>query len=92
MSSCGLLKVFFPLAPGIDSIWEPFQEEVQARVQEVQQQFDDVMDGMHLCDENIFYMDKYVPSCITFTAVRRMEHALWMHINAPCSCTTQAAV
>lgn len=42
------LQVFFPLAPGIESIWEPFQEEVEARVQDVQQQFDDVMDGMLL--------------------------------------------
>ena len=38
-------QVFFPLAPGIESIWEPFQEEVEQRVQEVQQQIDDAMDG-----------------------------------------------
>lgn len=43
--SATMLQVFFPLAPGIESIWEPFQEEVEARVQEVQQQFGDVMDG-----------------------------------------------
>ncbi len=40
-----VLQVFFPLAPGIESIWEPFQEEVEERVQEVQRQIDEVMDG-----------------------------------------------
>jgi len=39
------LQIFFPLAPGIESIWEPFQEEVEARVQEVQRQIDEAMDG-----------------------------------------------
>lgn len=39
------LQVFFPLAPGIESIWEPFQEEVEERVQEVQRQIDEAMDG-----------------------------------------------
>jgi hypothetical protein len=40
-----VLQVFFPLAPGIESIWEPFQEEVEERVQEVQRQIDEAMDG-----------------------------------------------
>ena len=40
-----VLQVFFPLAPGIESIWEPFQEEVKERVQEVQRQIDEAMDG-----------------------------------------------
>ena len=39
------LQVFFPLAPGIESIWEPFQEEVEERVQEVQRQIVEAMDG-----------------------------------------------
>ena len=39
------MQVFFPLAPGIESIWEPFQEEVEERVQEVQRQLDVAMDG-----------------------------------------------
>ena len=39
-------------------------------------------------------VDKHPPSCITFTAVQGMEHALWMHLhnNAPCICIPQAAV
>ena len=40
-----LLQVFFPLAPGIESIWEPFQEEVDGRVDEVQRRFDEAMGG-----------------------------------------------
>ncbi len=40
-----VLQLFFPLAPGIESIWEPFQEEVEERVQEVQRQIDEAMDG-----------------------------------------------
>ena len=40
-----VLQVFFPLAPGIESIWEPFQEEVEERVQEVQRQIVEAMDG-----------------------------------------------
>ena len=40
------VQVFFPLAPGIESIWEPFQEEVEERIQEVQRQLDVAMDGM----------------------------------------------
>ena len=40
------LQIFFPLAPGIESIWDPFQEEVQERYDEVQRQIDDVVDGM----------------------------------------------
>ena len=41
-----LLQIFFPLAPGIESIWEPFQEELQERYDEVQRHVDDVVDGM----------------------------------------------
>lgn len=44
VSRAWLAQVFFPLAPGIESIWEPFQEEVQERVQEVQRQLDEVVD------------------------------------------------
>lgn len=40
------LQIFFPLAPGIESIWEPFQEEVQEKYDEVQRQINDVVDGM----------------------------------------------
>lgn len=42
------LQIFFPLAPGIESIWEPLQEEVQERYDEVQRQIDDVVDGTQL--------------------------------------------
>ncbi|KAL0028666.1 hypothetical protein WJX79_009247 [Trebouxia sp. C0005] len=44
VSRSWLVQVFFPLAPGIESIWEPFQEEVEERVQEVQRQIDEAMD------------------------------------------------
>ncbi|KAL0034634.1 hypothetical protein WJX77_000317 [Trebouxia sp. C0004] len=44
VSRSWLAQVFFPLAPGIESIWEPFQEEVEERIQEVQCQFDGAMD------------------------------------------------
>ncbi|DBB18049.1 TPA: hypothetical protein ACH3X3_003041 [Trebouxia sp. C0006] len=44
VSRSWLAQVFFPLAPGIESIWEPFQEEVEERVQEVQRQIDEAMD------------------------------------------------
>ena len=54
--------MFFPLAPGIESIWEPFQEEVEARVQEVQQQLDDVMDGMLLPADNAELVCVQVPA------------------------------
>lgn len=40
------MQIFFPLAPGIESIWEPFQEEVQEKYDEVQRQISDVVDGM----------------------------------------------
>lgn len=43
-----MLQIFFPLAPGIESIWEPLQEEVQQRYEEVQTQIDDVVDGTQL--------------------------------------------
>ena len=39
------LQIFFPLAPGIESIWEPFQEEVEERYDEVQHQIDEAMSG-----------------------------------------------
>lgn len=48
------MQVFFPLAPGIESIWEPFQEEVVERVQEVQRQLDVAMDG-----RTPFYVSDY---------------------------------
>lgn len=40
-----LLQIFFPLAPGIESIWEPFQEQVEERYDEVQHQIDEAMGG-----------------------------------------------
>lgn len=40
------VQIFFPLAPGIESIWEPFQEEVQEKYDEVQRQISGVVDGM----------------------------------------------
>ena len=43
-----ILQIFFPLAPGIESIWEPLQEEVQQRYEEMQTQIDDMVDGMQL--------------------------------------------
>ena len=42
---CNCVQVFFPLAPGIESIWEPLQEEVEERLQEAQRQFDEVVEG-----------------------------------------------
>lgn len=74
--------MFFPLAPGIESIWEPFQEEVEARVQEVQQQFDDVLDGMHL-------YNVYLPCCITFTGSARQQE---MHTLLMCSSIAQTMI
>ncbi|KAL3140806.1 hypothetical protein ABBQ32_005349 [Trebouxia sp. C0010 RCD-2024] len=44
VSRSWLAQIFFPLAPGIESIWEPLQEEVQQRYEEVQTQIDDVVD------------------------------------------------
>jgi len=68
-----VLQVFFPLAPGIESIWEPFQEEVEERVQEVQRQIDDAMDGTLAHASSCL--------CCIFKHKMKPEHHIFKHLH-----------
>ena len=80
------LQIFFPLAPGIESIWEPFQEEVRERYDEVQRQIDEVVDGtqhawlmhclnscnMQICSLNRWSVIICVAMCMAATRKERV--------------------
>ena len=40
-----LLQVLLPLAPGVESIWEPLKEEFEENRDKVEQRYRDVMEG-----------------------------------------------
>ena len=46
MPECtALLQVLLPLAPGVESIWEPLKEEFEESRDKVEQRYRDVMEG-----------------------------------------------
>lgn len=48
-----LLQIFFPLLPGVESIWEPAKEELEEAVEKLQQGMDEGMESFKDAAEDV---------------------------------------
>lgn len=97
----GCCQVLLPLAPGVESLWEPVQEQVEEAIDDIQSAIDDLQVGAHISfkadlDHRKFLCDRLEakkPFCCAFLASGQRRNMFMAGIGASiCHTAAMSAV